>query len=58
MAEKTYGKVNVVVNCAGIGIATKIISKKGIVHSLDSFQNVLNVNAIGTFNVIRLAAER
>ena len=41
----------------GIAIALKTLSKKGS-HPLDKFQRVINVNAIGTFNVIRLAAEQ
>ena len=62
-AELLYGKpVNTVVNCAGIGFARRTISssKDGTVrvHDLASFENVLNVNVVGTFNVIRLAAER
>jgi 3-hydroxyacyl-CoA dehydrogenase/3-hydroxy-2-methylbutyryl-CoA dehydrogenase len=52
------GIVNTVVNCAGIGHARKIISSKGVVHDLNSFENVLQINTIGTFNVIRLTVER
>ena len=51
-------EVNVVVNCAGIAIATKTLSSKGAPHPLDAFRRVLEVNTIGTFNVLRLAAER
>ncbi len=43
------------VNCAGIGIAGKVLGKKGI-HGLDLFSKVLAVNLAGTFNMIRLAA--
>jgi NAD(P)-dependent dehydrogenase (short-subunit alcohol dehydrogenase family) len=46
----------IVVNCAGVGWAGRILSKKGV-HTLDLFQSVINVNLIGTFNVMRLAAE-
>jgi NAD(P)-dependent dehydrogenase (short-subunit alcohol dehydrogenase family) len=42
------------VNCAGIGVAEKVIGKSGV-HSLASFQKVISVNLIGTFNAIRLA---
>jgi 3-hydroxyacyl-CoA dehydrogenase/3-hydroxy-2-methylbutyryl-CoA dehydrogenase len=52
-----WGKVNVAVNCAGIAIAQKTLSKRGP-HDLDSFAKVLTVNTVGTFNVIRLAAAR
>lgn len=56
--QKRYGaQVNAVVQCAGIAIATKMISKKGV-HPLDAFAKVMNINTIGTFNVMRLAAER
>jgi len=50
-----FGKVNVCVNCAGVGIAVRTISKQGP-HSLDMFHMVLKVNLLGTFNAIRLAA--
>merc|ERR1719162_75612 len=56
-AEKQFGIVNTVINCAGIGIAMKTVSKKGA-HPLDKFQRVLEVNTMGTFNVIRLSADR
>ena len=58
LAEETFGRsVNVAVNCAGIGVAAKTLGKKGP-HRLADFQKALAVNATGTFNVIRLAAER
>ena len=56
LSEK-FGTVNTVVNCAGIGNAEKVIGKEGA-HSLDRFRRVIEVNLIGTFNVIRLAAEQ
>jgi len=57
-AEAEFGgNVNVAVSCAGIGIAVKTLSKRGP-HALDDFSNVLKVNTVGTFNIIRLAAER
>jgi 3-hydroxyacyl-CoA dehydrogenase / 3-hydroxy-2-methylbutyryl-CoA dehydrogenase len=52
-----FGTVHVVVNCAGIGIAKKVLGKDGP-HDLGSFARVIQVNLIGTFNVIRLAAEQ
>ncbi|SFJ54784.1 3-hydroxyacyl-CoA dehydrogenase [Thermoflavimicrobium dichotomicum] len=52
-----FGGVHVVVNCAGIAIAKKVLGKNGL-HDLDSFAKVIQVNLIGTFNVIRLAAEK
>jgi len=54
---EAFGRVNVLVNCAGIAIAEKVLSKKGV-HSLSAFERVVRVNLIGTFNVIRLAVQR
>lgn len=48
--------LRVVVNCAGIAPAARIVSKKGV-HPLDLFQTCISVNLVGTFNVMRLAAE-
>jgi NAD(P)-dependent dehydrogenase (short-subunit alcohol dehydrogenase family) len=45
-----------VINCAGVATATKLLSSRGI-HSRDDFNKVIQVNLVGTFNVIRLAAE-
>lgn len=56
-ALEKYNYINTVVNCAGIAIAQKLLSKKGV-HSLEDFSKVISVNLIGTFNVIRLAVER
>ncbi|ODT96240.1 MAG: 3-hydroxy-2-methylbutyryl-CoA dehydrogenase [Pseudonocardia sp. SCN 72-86] len=51
------GTLRVAVNCAGIGPAAKTVGKKGP-FPLDLFTRVIEVNLIGSFNVIRLAAER
>jgi NAD(P)-dependent dehydrogenase (short-subunit alcohol dehydrogenase family) len=56
-AAAERGPIRVVVNCAGIGTAGRVIGKKGVLPLAD-FARVVNVNLIGTFNVIRLAAER
>jgi NAD(P)-dependent dehydrogenase (short-subunit alcohol dehydrogenase family) len=56
-AAKFMDGVNTVVNCAGIGIAEKMFGRNGA-HNLSLFTRVINVNLIGTFNVIRLAAEK
>ena len=50
------GKLMGLVNCAGIAPAVKIVGKDGA-HPLATFAKVINVNLIGTFNMIRLAAE-
>jgi len=51
------GGLNVVVNCAGIGTANRTVTKAGP-FPLDLFEITIKVNLIGTFNVIRLAAQR
>lgn len=56
-AIESLGSINTVVNCAGIGVAGKLLSRKGV-HSLDMFSKVISINLIGTFNVIRLASEQ
>ena len=47
--------LHVVVNCAGIGSASKTVGKDGA-HPLDYFKTVVDINLNGTFNVLRLAA--
>lgn len=54
-AATSLGELAVVVNCAGIGSGTRIVGKHGV-HPLDAFRKVVEVNLIGTFNVLRLAA--
>jgi len=54
-ARDAFGAIHGVINCAGIVIGEKVVGKQGV-HSLDAFTKVLNVNLIGTFNVIRLVA--
>ncbi len=44
------------IHCAGIGWAERTINKAGAPHSLDTFRKVLDINLVGTFNVLRLAA--
>lgn len=55
-AKEAMGGLNIVVNCAGIGTPGKLLGRKGP-HALETFERVIQVNLIGTFNVIRLAAE-
>ena len=50
-----FGGVHGLVNCAGIVRGEKILGRKGP-HALDSFSQVINVNLIGSFNMMRLAA--
>ncbi len=54
-AVDTFGALHGVVNCAGILIARKTVGRQGA-HDLESFARVVNVNLVGTFNMIRLAA--
>ncbi len=49
------GPLFAVVNAAGVGLARKILGREGP-HDLESFRKVLEVNLVGTFNVLRLAA--
>ena len=54
-AVEKFGNLSVTINCAGIGIAEKVLGKNGPA-SLASFNKVIQVNLIGTFNTIRLAS--
>ncbi|MYL49745.1 SDR family NAD(P)-dependent oxidoreductase [Halobacillus litoralis] len=54
---ETFGQVNTVINCAGIVTGEKVVGRNGP-HRLESFSKIIEVNLIGTFNVIRLAAEK
>ncbi|MFT5142933.1 MAG: NAD(P)-dependent dehydrogenase (short-subunit alcohol dehydrogenase family) [Rhodothermales bacterium] len=54
-AEASFGGLHGVVNCAGILIGRRTLSKRGP-HDLESFARMITVNLVGTFNVIRLAA--
>ena len=49
--------LRVAVNCAGVGWASRILTKKGP-HELELFRKVIEINLLGTFNVMRLAANR
>jgi NAD(P)-dependent dehydrogenase (short-subunit alcohol dehydrogenase family) len=51
-----FGAIHGLVNCAGIAPAEKVLGKEGP-HRLESFSRVININLVGTFNMIRLAAE-
>jgi len=54
-AVNSFGGLHVAINCAGIGTAERVVGKSGPA-SLAAFTKVIQVNLIGTFNVIRLAA--
>ncbi|CAK9798205.1 3-hydroxyacyl-CoA dehydrogenase type-2 [Anthophora quadrimaculata] len=54
--EKKFKRLNVIVNAAGIAVAHKVYNfNTNESHTLEDFSKVLNVNVMGTFNVIRLA---
>jgi len=55
-AVKAMGGLHVLVNCAGIGVAERTIGKDAP-HDLARFTRVITINLIGTFNMIRLAAD-
>jgi NAD(P)-dependent dehydrogenase (short-subunit alcohol dehydrogenase family) len=56
-ATARFGGLHIAVNCAGIGRAHRTISKDGP-HPLDLFSKVVQVNLVGTFNMIQLAAHQ
>jgi NAD(P)-dependent dehydrogenase (short-subunit alcohol dehydrogenase family) len=55
LATTTFGRIDVLVNCAGIVHGEKVVGKTGP-HALDSFKRVIDVNLVGSFNLLRLAA--
>jgi NAD(P)-dependent dehydrogenase (short-subunit alcohol dehydrogenase family) len=55
-ALAAFGSLQGLVNCAGVGIAEKVLNKDGP-QKLANFARVININLVGTFNMIRLAAE-
>ena len=55
-ALERFGALHGAINCAGVASAEKTLGRQGP-HSLESFTRVVQVNLIGTFNVVRLAAE-
>jgi NAD(P)-dependent dehydrogenase (short-subunit alcohol dehydrogenase family) len=54
-ARQAHGPARILVNCAGIGPAQRIVGREGPMP-LDAFRQVIEVNLIGTFNMMRLAA--
>lgn len=55
--EQKLGVAQIIVNCAGIGSATRILGRDQV-HPLDRFTRVVDVNLIGSFNLLRLGAEK
>jgi NAD(P)-dependent dehydrogenase (short-subunit alcohol dehydrogenase family) len=54
MAQE-LGQLRIAVNCAGVGTPGRVVGRNGPMN-LDDFRNVIDINLIGTFNVVRLAA--
>lgn len=54
--ESSAPPLRAAVNCAGVGWAARILGKEGP-HPLDLFRKVIDINLVGTFNVLRLAAQ-
>ncbi|MFY2860385.1 3-hydroxyacyl-CoA dehydrogenase [Mycobacterium sp. THU-M104] len=54
---EAMGPLRIVVNCAGTGNAIRVLGKDGV-FPLDAFRKIVDVNLVGSFNVLRLAAER
>lgn len=57
LAVEQFGGLHGAVNCAGIAVFGRVLNKEGEPHALDLFTKCVQVNLIGTFNVIRLAAQ-
>lgn len=53
---KKFGTLSGAVNCAGIGPAERVLGREGI-HELNNFSKVIEINLIGSFNVLRLVAD-
>lgn len=56
LGEEKFGPLRGAINCAGIGTPNRVLSKEGDPLDLSEFSKVININLIGTFNIIRLAA--
>ena len=54
-AAKELGELRIVVNCAGVGTPGRVVGKRGPLD-LDAFRTVVEINLVGTFNVLRLTA--
>ncbi|MDA4847397.1 SDR family NAD(P)-dependent oxidoreductase [Hoeflea poritis] len=56
-AADAHGEARILINCAGIANASRIVGREGP-HDLELFSRVINVNLIGSFNLLRLVADR
>ena len=56
-AINDFNEINCLVNCAGIAVGSKVVSSRGT-HDLGLFEKVLKINLLGSFNLIRLCADK
>lgn len=56
-AVQAFGALHGLINCAGIVVGRKVVDREGESHPLDLFARTVQVNLVGTFNAIRLAAK-
>ncbi|MGH2700522.1 MAG: 3-hydroxyacyl-CoA dehydrogenase [Actinomycetota bacterium] len=57
-AVENFGGLHVNVNCAGVGFPGRVLTRDGAANDLERYEFVVRVNLVGTFNVLRLAAEQ
>lgn len=57
LAVSKFGKLDILVNCAGTGYPARTLTKAGP-HNLDIFKKIIDINLVGTFDAIRLSAEK
>lgn len=56
--ERAHGVARILINCAGIGGAKRLVGRDGRAMPQEDFARIVNVNLLGTFNVVRLTAAR
>lgn len=57
-AQAAHGPARILVNCAGIAPAIRIVDKTGVPHDLDTYRRAIEVNLIGSFNMVSKVAAR
>ncbi|NMG32776.1 SDR family NAD(P)-dependent oxidoreductase, partial [Aromatoleum evansii] len=55
-AAADLGELRIAVACAGVGTPGRVLGKNGV-HALEKYRTVIDINLVGTFNLLRLAAE-